>query len=70
MSEYITNVEQLSALATRLEGSKILCIDTEFLREKTYYARLCLLQINNGSIAALIDPIAVKDLRARSDPDG
>ena len=64
MSEYITNVEQLSALATRLEGSKILCIDTEFLREKTYYARLCLLQINNGSIAALIDPIAVKDLSA------
>ncbi len=62
MSEYIASQDDLVALAKNLEGSKILAVDTEFLREKTYYAQLCLLQINNGTVAAIVDPLAVKDL--------
>ena len=62
MGEYISTDKGLQELAKRLEGSKLLAIDTEFLREKTYYAKLCLLQVNNGRVAALIDPLAVRDL--------
>ena len=32
----------------------MLAIDTEFMREKTYYAKLCLLQLNNGTVSAII----------------
>lgn len=62
MSNYITTSSQLEDLASQLEGSKLLAIDTEFMREKTYYAKLCLLQINNGTVSALIDPLFVSDL--------
>ncbi|MGI6032078.1 MAG: ribonuclease D [Coriobacteriales bacterium] len=62
MSEYITTEKQLEKLAEELEGSKILAIDTEFLREKTYFAKLCLLQLNNGQVQALVDPLSVHDL--------
>lgn len=64
MSTYVSTQEQLEQLAAELEGSRILAIDTEFLREKTYYAKLCLVQLNNGSIQALVDPLTVKDLSA------
>ncbi len=57
MSDYISTQKDLDALIELLEGSKILCIDTEFLREETYYPKLCLVQINNGQICAIIDPL-------------
>ncbi len=62
MSNFITTQAQLEELAAQLEGSKLLAIDTEFMREKTYYAKLCLMQVNNGTVSALIDPFAVDDL--------
>ena len=42
---YIANQEDLEAFAKRAMRSSVLAIDTEFLREKTYYAKLCLLQL-------------------------
>lgn len=62
-SRYVETQTELEALVEDLKGSKILAIDTEFLREKTYYAKLCLIQINNGSIQAIIDPLSVHDLK-------
>lgn len=62
-SRYVETQTELEALVEDLRGSKILAIDTEFLREKTYYAKLCLIQINNGSIQAIIDPLTVHDLK-------
>ncbi len=62
MSRYVSSQAELEQLAADLEGSRILAIDTEFLREKTYYAKLCLLQLNNGDIQALVDPFSVDDL--------
>lgn len=62
MSSFITTQAQLEELARALEGSRVLAIDTEFMREKTYYAKLCLLQLNNGTVSALVDPLAVPDL--------
>lgn len=62
MSEYVETQDDLEALVALLTGSKVLCIDTEFLREKTYYAKLCLVQVNNGEVDAIIDPLSL-DLR-------
>ena len=42
---YIANQESLEAFVERARSSSVLAIDTEFLREKTYYAKLCLLQL-------------------------
>ncbi len=59
---YVHDASQLDALCRALVGSKWLAIDTEFLREKTYYPKLCLLQIANESLIACVDPLAVDDL--------
>ena len=62
LSRYISTQAQLEELANELRDSKILAIDTEFMREKHYYAKLCLLQLNNGSTSAIVDPLSVSDL--------
>ena len=59
---YIDNQETLEAFVARARASSVLAIDTEFLREKTYYARLCLLQLATDDEVAIIDPFAVNDL--------
>ena len=60
---YIANQEDLCAFVKRASSSPVLAIDTEFLREKTYYAKLCLIQIATEDEVELIDPFAVDDLR-------
>lgn len=61
-SRYIDTQAGLEQLAADLEGSAVLAVDTEFLREKTYYPKLCLIQLNNEEIQAIIDPLAVRSL--------
>lgn len=63
MSKYVSTQAELEELVKELEGSKVLAIDTEFLREKTYYAKLCLIQVNNGKTQAIIDPLDIDDLK-------
>lgn len=58
----ITTDDQLRAFATRAAQSDVLAIDTEFLREKTYYPRLCLLQMGTDDEQVAVDPFAVRDL--------
>lgn len=56
----ITETEQLAAFCKRLEGAPFFAIDTEFLREKTYWPILCLIQIagpEDDQVAA-IDTLA------------
>lgn len=60
---YIATQELLEGFVERSQDSSILAIDTEFLREKTYYARLCLLQIANDKESVVIDPFKVDDLK-------
>jgi ribonuclease D len=43
-------------------GSPWLALDTEFMRERTYYPKLCLLQIATGDLTVCIDPLAVNTL--------
>lgn len=54
--------EQLRALCERLAQAEWLTVDTEFLREKTYYPQLCLVQIASASEVACIDPQKVTSL--------
>jgi ribonuclease D len=58
----ITNPQDLGALVERLARAPTLALDTEFLRERTYRAELCLLQITDGHAPVCVDPIAVEDL--------
>lgn len=52
----------LAELCARLRGQPVLALDTEFMREKTYYAQLCLLQVAGEGVVACVDPLAVKNL--------
>lgn len=49
-------------LCGRLRGSGLLALDTEFMREKTYYPQFCLLQIASEDLIACVDPLATADL--------
>ncbi|MCH8209363.1 MAG: ribonuclease D, partial [Nitrospinae bacterium] len=59
---YITTEKALAELAEKLKGCDVLTVDTEFVREKTYFHRLGLLQVAGNGICAAIDPIAIKNL--------
>jgi len=54
----ITDTKTLSELCDRLAKHDFMCVDTEFMRENTYYPLLCLIQIGNEEEAAAIDPLA------------
>ena len=56
--DLITTNEGLAAILQTFESAPFLAIDTEFMREHTYYAQLCLIQISNGERAVAIDPLA------------
>ena len=45
-----------------IAGEKRIGVDTEFMREKTYYPQFCLLQLCNGEVAACIDPLLIDSL--------
>ena len=59
---FIDTLQALAQLCRQLETSPWLAIDTEFLRESTYYPQFCLLQIANQDIVACIDPLQLEDL--------
>jgi ribonuclease D len=54
----ITKTEELAALCERLAKSDFVTVDTEFMRENTYWPELCLVQIANTEEAAAVDPKA------------
>ena len=56
--QLIENTQDLKELTKRLSQEKFVCIDSEFLREHTYFAKLCLIQIASEKEAAIIDPLA------------
>ena len=59
---YVDSEEKLSDLCRRIESSDVIAIDTEFLREKTYYAQVCLIQIATDEVIACVDPLAISNL--------
>lgn len=57
----ITDDAALAAAAARLAAAPRLALDTEFMRERTYYAELAFLQLADAEDVALIDPLAAID---------
>ncbi|NOR63686.1 MAG: ribonuclease D, partial [Rhodobacteraceae bacterium] len=58
----ITTTEALAEFCTECATHPYVTVDTEFLRERTYYSKLCLVQIampgEGDAGGALIDPLA------------
>lgn len=63
-TQYIDTPERLDAALQRWRSAPILALDTEFIREQTYYPQLCLIQVSDGRECACIDPLAGLDLSA------
>jgi len=59
---YVTDTQALRELVLELRKAKAVAVDTEFMREKTYFARLCLIQLGTDDIAAIVDPLTIEDL--------
>ena len=54
----VADTATLTALCDRLAQADFVCVDTEFMRENTYYPDLCLVQVASSEEAAAIDPKA------------
>ncbi len=54
----ITTTDDLAAFIDRIRDAEYVTVDTEFMREKTYYPQLCLVQVAGPNDAAAIDPLA------------
>ena len=59
---YISTNEDLCAFCERARAFDAVAIDTEFLRERTFHPRLCLVQVATEDECAVIDPIVIEDL--------
>jgi ribonuclease D len=57
---WIDRDEQLPALARELAAQPAIGVDTEFLRERTFFPRLCLLQLSAGGRIWCVDTIKVR----------
>ena len=60
--EWVDTPQALAAAAARWRQATALGIDSEFVRERTFYPRLGLLQISDGAHSTLLDPVALADL--------
>ena len=54
----ITTNQALNTIVKDYKRARFLAVDTEFIRERTYYPQLCLIQISDGVKAVAIDPLA------------
>lgn len=61
--QYINKAEQLDTLCQQISTQPWIALDTEFLREKTYYPKFCLLQIATPDWVACVDPLTISDLK-------
>ncbi len=61
-NHYVQESQHLVEVCQLFAQSPVLAIDTEFVRTRTLYPKLGLLQVCNGEHIALIDPVALDDL--------
>ena len=64
---YISTYEELESFCSRAASYQAVAIDTEFLREKTFHPKLCLVQVATPDECVAIDPIALDDLAPLAD---
>jgi len=58
----VTTASALAETCARLRAQPRVGLDTEFLRERTYHARLCLVQLASPDEAVCVDPLASPEL--------
>ncbi|HZF27481.1 MAG TPA: HRDC domain-containing protein [Gammaproteobacteria bacterium] len=59
---WVDTVGAVDTLVAAIGAAPLLAIDTEFIREKTYYPQLCLIQIATDEVTACVDCLAPLDL--------
>jgi ribonuclease D len=62
MTDY-TYVDEPDTIAGELRAHRLLGVDTEFMREKTYFAQLCLVQVATREQVFCVDPLTGNDMR-------
>ncbi|MCG7489445.1 ribonuclease D [Vibrio sp. Of14-4] len=62
--QIITQSEQLDSVCQRARKSSSVMLDTEFVRTRTFYPQLGLIQLYDGEHLSLIDPTAIDDMSA------
>ena len=54
----ITDTAELRAFCGRMAGERFVTVDTEFMRDRTFWAKLCLVQVAGTTEARAVDPLA------------
>ncbi|MFT4583400.1 MAG: ribonuclease D [Gammaproteobacteria bacterium] len=60
-ARFVDTPEALDEFLRTLDDHDVIAVDTEFLRERTYYPQLCLLQVAAGDQIWCLDPITIAD---------
>lgn len=67
-SAIVTSAAALEALAAELSAAPAIALDTEFMRERTYRAELCLVQVATARTACCVDPLALASIAPLAAP--
>lgn len=59
---YVDTADALAHALRALERAEFIALDTEFMRESTFYPKLCLVQLASLDYCALVDPLALENL--------
>lgn len=59
---FVQHESELEGLCDELRSEPWIALDTEFVRESTYYAKLCLIQLATPSVVIAVDPLAMAHL--------
>jgi len=60
--QYVSDAIALDQLCAELRQHRWIALDTEFVRERTYFPNLCLVQVAVPQVVACVDPIALGDI--------
>ncbi len=64
---FLSSDDDVKKFCERARGKRVLAVDTEFLRERTYHPKLCLIQVATHDEVAAIDALCVGDLSPLAD---
>lgn len=54
----ITTTQALRGFCKTIKGGPFMCVDTEFMRDSSFWSKLCLIQASGPNTEAVIDPLA------------